>query len=74
MSEPFRLEFDANGHLFIEGRDGWQEAVCVICDEPIRWCLDMFSFTTGFPHGLAHARCVWTGEAFLREAGKDEAA
>lgn len=40
------------------------EQDCAVCGEPIRWCLDMFSYTTGNPHRLAHARCVWTPEAF----------
>lgn len=43
------------------------EPVCPICNQPIRWCLDMSSFTTGYDHRLAHARCVWTREAFDRE-------
>lgn len=66
MNDPHRFDF-YDGRLVMEGREGWQEAVCPICDEPIRWCLDMFSFTTGYPHMLAHARCVWTPEAFDRE-------
>lgn len=49
-----------------------QEAVCPKCEQPIRWALDMFSFTTGFdeahPFTLAHARCLWTREAFDRQA------
>ena len=63
MSDPMRFEF-YDDRLVLEGRDEWREAACPICNEPIRWCLDMFSFTTGFPHMLAHARCVWTAEAF----------
>jgi predicted amidophosphoribosyltransferase len=47
------------------------EAVCPKCGEPIRWCLDMFSFTTGMqddhPFTLTHARCAWTREGFRRE-------
>ena len=43
------------------------EPICPICNEAIRWCLDMFSFTTGCDHRLAHARCVWMPEAFDRE-------
>lgn len=61
--DDFRLDFN-NDHLELAGRNGWQEAICPICDEQIRWCLDMFTFTAGFPHLLAHARCVWTPEAF----------
>lgn len=45
-----------------------KEPLCAVCDEPIMWCLDMFSFTTGAEKRLAHARCVWTQEAFLRES------
>ena len=67
MNDPQRFEFRADGALWHLGRDGWQEAICPLCHEPIQWCLDMFSFTTGFPHRLAHARCVWTPEAFERE-------
>jgi len=40
------------------------EPPCAVCGEPIRWCLDMFSFTTGYRHELAHARCVFTKAAF----------
>ena len=46
------------------------EPICPICEKPIQWCLDMFSFTTGFdahPFTLAHAHCVWKKEAFTRE-------
>lgn len=69
MNDPFRLEFDDDGSLHQRGREGWREAVCPVCSEPIRWVLEMMSFTrdeTGF--ALAHARCVWTREAFGREA------
>jgi hypothetical protein len=66
--DTFRFQTDDEGHLEIAGRDGWQEPICPICNEPIRWCLDMFSFTTGPRHRLAHARCVWTAEAFELEA------
>lgn len=44
------------------------EPPCAVCGEPIRWVLDMFSYTTGYPHELAHARCVWRKVAFQREA------
>jgi len=49
---------------------GGGEANCAVCGEPIMWCLDMFSFTTGVPHRLAHARCVWTPAAFADQAGR----
>lgn len=70
-ADVFRFEFreeDGEEHLRLEGRDGWREAVCPICHEPIKWVLDMFSFTTGYPYRLAHARCVWEPEAFERES------
>jgi len=44
-----------------------KEPLCAVCEQPIQWCLDMFSFTTGPDRRLAHARCVWTKEAFRRE-------
>ena len=68
MSDPQRFVF-RDGQLWHLGREGWREAVCPVCNEPIQWCLDMFSFTTGWPHILAHARCVWTPEAFERQLG-----
>lgn len=66
--DEFRLEFSDDGHLRLAGRDGWQIAICPFCGEPIQWCLDMFSFTTGDTHELAHARCVWMPEAFQAQA------
>lgn len=67
----FRFEFDSDGTLHQRGgREGWAEPTCAVCHEPIRYCLDMFSFTTGSDHALAHARCVWTKEAFDRERSK----
>jgi len=65
--DDFRLEFDDDGTLNLRGRNGWREPICPLCGEPIRWCLDMFSFTTS-PHRLAHAACVWTAEAFEKLA------
>jgi hypothetical protein len=77
MSDPMRFEFNAAGELELNGRDHepW-EANCAVCGEPIRWVLDMFSFTT-HPHRLAHARCAWTKEAFatqraLAPSGEDQ--
>ena len=64
MNQPFRFEFDDEGVLRLRGRDGWREAICPVCHEPIRWALDMFSFSTGDDHTLQHARCAWTPEAF----------
>lgn len=72
--ETFRLEFDDDGTLWQRGREGWREPVCGVCDDPIRWVLDMASFkheADGFV--MCHARCVWTKEAFdtEREAAPD---
>ena len=67
MSEPFHLYFDAAGHLHLAGRKGWREPICPECDEPIRWVLDMASFTSGSDHVMAHARCVWRKWAFTEE-------
>lgn len=71
MSRP-TFEFDGDGKLVLVppqgGGDGTPyEPVCGICNEEIRYCLDLFSFSTGFPHVLIHARCGWTPETFLRE-------
>ena len=63
-----RLVFYPDGTLHLEGRDGPWEANCSECGEPIRWVLDMFSFTTGPTYRLAHARCVWTPGAFVAQA------
>jgi hypothetical protein len=63
-----RLYFDNAGHLCLDFSQGWREPVCPECHEPIRWALDMSSFTSGPGHQLAHARCVWTREGFRREA------
>ena len=47
------------------------EPLCAVCDEPIMWILDAFTFvrpaTRGAPR-LAHLRCVWTQEAIIRES------
>lgn len=67
MNDPFRFESE-NGHLYMRGTVGRPEdPACVVCGDVIRFVLDMFSFTTGPVHGLAHARCVWTANAFLHE-------
>ena len=64
-------EYTTEGHLRI--RNDYPrtyesaEPICPVCNEPIRFCLDMASFTTGSEHRLAHAHCVWTPEAFDRE-------
>lgn len=67
--------FDKHGHLSLDfglWNDGWREAICPKCHTPIRWVLDMASFTSVEPHGhlLAHARCVWLPEAFLRQVDR----
>lgn len=73
--DTFRFEFDPDGTLRMRGRDGWQEAVCCECGEPIRWVLDMFSFknTGDASFALGHARCLWTREAFHEQAKKAQA-
>jgi hypothetical protein len=65
--QTFRFNVTTDGVFEIQGREGFFEPICPVCGEVIRWCLDMFSFTTGPDHRLAHARCVWTQEAFERE-------
>ena len=63
--ETFRFEFDPDGTFRQRGRDGWAEPICPTCREPIRWVLDMFSFTNE-PGSfvLEHARCAWTKNGF----------
>jgi hypothetical protein len=66
-----RFEFDAEGHLTLSFglyNEGWREAVCVECGEPIPWVLDMFSFKHNGRGGfdLGHASCLWTPEGFDR--------
>lgn len=70
--EEVRFEFGADGVLYVHwppapSPDGWREPTCPECGEPIRWVLDMASWTSP-PHRLAHARCLWLPEAFHREA------
>lgn len=55
---PYRVRLDAPTP---------PEPPCAVCGEPIQWCLDMSSYTTGHPHELAHARCVWTKAAFREQ-------
>jgi hypothetical protein len=64
--DDFRLEFDEDGTLRLRGSNGWREAKCVTCGEPIRWVLDMASFVNqrDGSFALAHARCAWLPEAF----------
>ena len=50
-----------------------KEPLCAVCQEPIQWVLDMFSFTAGADRRLAHARCVWSKEAFRREGKRARA-
>lgn len=66
--DDWRFEFLPDGTLRSIGSKGHREPNCAKCGEPIRWALDMFSFTTGDDHRLAHARCVWLPNAFFREA------
>lgn len=68
MSDP-RLYFDADDHLVLDfspANEDFREPVCPVCEKPIRWVLDMFSFTAS-ARELAHARCVWTSDAFASE-------
>jgi hypothetical protein len=68
------MYFDPEGHLVMPEALS-QEAICPECEQKIRWVLDMASFTTKGPggHMLAHARCVWTPNAFTvqRRAAKE---
>jgi hypothetical protein len=63
------LRFDTAGHLVMDETP--PEPICVECDKPIRWVLDMVSFDrTESGDGrfaLAHAHCVWLPDAFSRE-------
>ncbi len=71
MSEfdDFRVFIDDAGHLRNEGRNGFIEPICPVCDKPIAWVLDMMSFKhDGGSYVACHAHCVWTGSAFSREA------
>jgi len=61
--ETFRFERRGD-ELLLMGRDGWYEPTCPVCGEKIRWCLDMFTFSTGHPFILCHARCSWQPDAF----------
>jgi len=66
--DKFRPEIADDGVLRLVGREDFREAACSVCRQPIRWVLDMFSFRYDPPgYSLAHARCVWTSEAFARE-------
>ena len=67
-TDPVRLEFYPDGTLHLNGRDGQWEPICSECGKPILWVLDMYSFTAGPIHRLAHAHCLWTKLAFFREA------
>lgn len=69
MEQSAEFVYDTFGHLVQLSRAA--EPVCPKCGEKVRWCLDMFSLTTGAedpPFAVAHARCVWSGPAFLDEA------
>ena len=44
-----------------------KEPLCAVCEQPIRWFMDMFSFKPGPDRRLAHARCIMSKEAFRRE-------
>lgn len=74
MIDPMNFEFDDAGVFHLGGFDGWREAICPICEQPIRWVLDMFSFLSldKGTYRLAHARCAWTPEAFDVEKAKTQ--
>lgn len=64
------LTFDPDGTLRLDfgpTRQAFREAICPECGEPIRWMMDMSSFTSGPRPALAHARCVWRQEGFRTE-------
>lgn len=69
------FEFNTEGHFILRrnGFDGTPEPICPECNEPIAWCLDMFTFSTlrdDGTHVLRHAQCNWLPERFttLRKA------
>lgn len=64
----FRFVWTDDGVLHLRGRDGFREPICPECGEPIKWVLDIMSFTTGPDHRLAHASCLWTAEGIRRVA------
>lgn len=71
-SDPWRVELvERDGVIRCEvtGYDDWVEPICPTCNEPIRWVLDMMSFTTknGGVFTMTHARCAWTPEGFDTE-------
>lgn len=45
-----------------------REPLCAVCDEPIRWQLDLFTFLQGADRRLAHARCACTRSRLEQEA------
>lgn len=63
------LTFDEAGRLVLDYglmNQRYQQASCCVCDEPVRWVLDMFSFRHNDrgTYDLGHAWCLWTPEAF----------
>ena len=68
--DTFRFEFDTDGTFWQRGREGWREAKCAACGYPIRWVLDMFSFThpgDSDGYALEHASCAWRKSGFDRQ-------
>lgn len=64
------MYLDDEGHLVMP--ESAPEPICPECQEPVKWVLDMFSFSTlsqwdrgGYT--LMHARCAWIPSAFTRE-------
>jgi hypothetical protein len=69
MIDPFRIELvERDGVIRCEnsGRLGFVEPICPVCNEPIAWVLDMFSFSNNDrgTFTLTHARCAWTKNGF----------
>jgi len=69
------LRFDEAGRLVLSFglyNEGFREALCCECGQPIQWVLDMFSFKHNDRGGfeLGHAWCLWAPEGFTRAKAK----
>lgn len=64
------FEVDNQGVFFVRFGDIPEEPVCPYCNQPIKWVLDMYSLQTMVDgkYKLAHARCLWTRDAFYDQA------
>lgn len=68
MHDTFHIHIDDEGHLRIDGYDGFVEPICATCGKAIPWVLDMMSFTYDKGGFIAsHAACVWTKRAFTKQ-------